>query len=112
MLEHYASAVMYRSLSRFPSTQQDISLQVNQDTSFEQVSGCIQKVLRDAEEVHGYECILEPVDVYQPERAHTKNITFRITLYHQERTLVTKEVNKLLDDIAQSAENKLHAKRI
>jgi phenylalanyl-tRNA synthetase beta chain len=112
MLEQYAGAISYSKLSRFPSTQQDISLKVSQDVSYVEVANCIEATLKAARDKRGYNYILESIDIYQPEKTKTKNVAFRITLSHHERTLVTEEVNKLLDAVADTAKKMVKAERI
>lgn len=101
----------YEPLSRFPSTEQDISLQVDADTTYEQVFDTAYSVITDAEVAHGYRAKLSPVDIYQFEGAVVKNITLRVTMNHPDRTLVTEEVSRLMDAIAFAAAEKLAATR-
>lgn len=102
----------YSPLSRFPSTDQDISLQVDASTSYESVFDVVWQRLAQAESEHGYEVKLSPVDIYQQETSNTKNITLRVTLTHHDRTLVTDEVSSLMDSVAAVAHKKLGAIRL
>lgn len=112
MLEAYARRPAYKQLSRFPHTQQDITFKVADNVLFSEVERYLLKVLTDAESEHGYTITLEPRDIYSPEKSKTKNITFRLTLSHSDRTLTTVEVNKLLDNLATIAKKQLSATRI
>ncbi len=103
----------YKPLSRFPSTEQDISFKVSVDVSYAQLTSCVAQELVAAQEEQGYETKLVPVDIYQDSKDVThKHITLRITLTHDDRTLTTEEVNKLLDKIATQAKSKLKATRL
>ena len=50
--------------------------------------------------------------MYQKDVSNSKNITFRITLSHNERTLVTDEVNEVLDEVSKDAGQKLKAQKV
>lgn len=101
----------YRALSRYPATHQDISLKVPSKTPFATVETVIDTVLQTACQSHGYETTLTATDIYQKE-ATSKHLTFRIGLVHHERTLVTEEVNKVLNEVAAAAKKELGASRL
>ncbi len=101
----------YKPLSKFPSTHQDISFKVASDVSYADLENCVKTQLGKAEKEHGYQCFLEPIDIFSKDNA-TKHISFRISLSHPDRTLVTQEVNSLLDTIASSAKEKVKANRL
>lgn len=103
----------YKPLSRFPSTEQDISFKVTKTVSYEQLSTLVQKELSAAQKEHGYDTKLDPVDIYRGKKdTSNKHVTFHVTLTHNKRTLTTEEVNKLLDKIAASAKKSLKAVRL
>lgn len=113
LIENYQTPTDYHPLSRFPSTQQDISFKLPTKTSYAELANLVKTVLTTAEEEHGYMTSLEPLDIYQDEDTPTsKHISLRITVTHPDRTLVTKEVNSLLDHIEASAKKQLHATRL
>lgn len=103
----------YQPLSKFPSTDQDISLKVASDVSYQQLTVVVTDVLVQATKEQGYRSSVKAIDIYQDEKDQShKHITLRITLNHNERTLKTEEVNKLLDQIAKTAHEKLKATRL
>lgn len=101
----------YQTLSKYPATHQDISLKVPAKTAFASVSSVIDKALQVASQAHGYETTFAPTDIYQKDTS-AKHLTFRISLVHHERTLVTEEVNKVLDAVAAAAKKELGAARL
>ncbi len=108
-----ARSQRYQPLSRFPSTEQDITFKLAKTTTYKQLFDTVQTTLADAEKNHGYQYIVTPVDIYQSDKDAThKHISLRITLTHYERTLTTDETNKLLDSIAAAAKKTLQASRI
>lgn len=112
MLEQYQKPRQYQKLLKFPSTDQDISLKVAADVSYHNLTQMVEAVLLAAQKEHGYQTSLAPVDIYESTDSKEKHITYRINVAHPERTLVTKEVSKLLDDIADATHAKLKATRL
>lgn len=111
MIEAYQKLSQYKPLSRFPQTQQDISLKVSEEIDYQTVQQNIESSLKNAADRHSYVWSISPADIYQKGK-DVKHITLRIVLSHPERTLVTTEVNKLLDDIALAAKKELSAVRL
>ncbi len=101
----------YRPLSRFPSTNQDITFKLPAAVTYAELGSVVEAALQAAASQHGYMTKLGLLDIYQKDKA-SKHFSFRITLTHHDRTLVTEEVNKLLDEIAATAKTKLKAIRL
>jgi phenylalanyl-tRNA synthetase beta subunit len=112
MLLEYQKPLQYKKLSRYPSTDQDISLKVAADVPYAKLTAVVENVLAKAEAGHGYQWAIAAQDIYEPKEGKTKNISYRITLTHYERTLTTEEVNKLLDEVAKAAKTKAGATRL
>jgi phenylalanyl-tRNA synthetase beta chain len=103
----------YEPLNRFPEVEQDFCLQAAYDLSYAQLTEFIAVTLAKLCRPHGYNYDCQPLDIYQRERDQKhKQTTWRITLWHPERTLVTEETNKLLDNLAKIAKKELNAERI
>jgi len=97
-------------VSRFPSVQQDITLRLPTTVSFQAVHDVLQAQLSEIDQ-----CVtsLETIDIYQPtDDSEHQNLTFRLTIAHYEKTLMSEEVNALLDAAALSAKEKLGAERL
>jgi phenylalanyl-tRNA synthetase beta chain len=113
MVQQYKQAKVYKPLSRYPSTTQDISFKVDDSVSYQLLASNIQDSLQKATTEHGYVTTIKPLDIYRSEAEKThKHIAFRISLTHYNRTLTTEEVNKLLDELATHAKSKLKAARL
>lgn len=102
------SDVQYKPLSRYPSTEQDITLKVASELRFEQ----LQKLLISELAATEYSTMLTPLGIYQKEGENTKNLTFRITLSHHERTLTTNEITKLVESLSWRAHKVLQAEQV
>lgn len=102
----------YTPLPRFPKVEQDISLKVPTELAYGEL---FDFVWQKTEELKPPQTLatLDPLDIYQKDddKQH-KQITFRLTIASYERTLTAKEVNLLLDKVAQAAKEKLSADRI
>jgi phenylalanyl-tRNA synthetase beta chain len=96
-MRHVTNA--YRPLSRYPSTERDICFQVDQVVTHAQVVDAAKLALREVE----LETAITTVDIYQPEVGETKNVTLRIRLAANDRTLTSEEVaviiSKLTDEV-------------
>ncbi len=98
----------YKPLSKFPSSHQDLTLKVDLDLEYRELESFLKTELQEA----GYLWTLEPISIFQKEGDSTKNITFRITLSHYERTLTTNEVSKLVESLSWQANKKLKAQQV
>jgi phenylalanyl-tRNA synthetase beta chain len=101
----------YRPLPRFPQTYQDLCLKTAAKDSYQYLTDFLESELGHALARNGYNHELEPLDIYQAD-ADSKQTTWRITLWHEERTLTTEETNGLMDRIAKAAKEKINAERI
>lgn len=101
--------VRYKPLSRFPKVEQDISLKVNQETTFGQLANMLQASLTELTDEH-MQASLAPLDIYQ--KGDVKHYTFRLTVSHTQKTLKATEVNELLDKLAERAHQSFGAERI
>lgn len=98
----------YVPLSKYPSTDQDITLKVTEDVSYGELEKCLQEELEKTK----YQWQLKPTSIYQKDDEKTKNITFHLTLSDHDRTLKTIEVNTLVVQLARLAKEKLKAEQI
>lgn len=121
----------YKPLSKYPSTEQDITLKVAEDLAFLVLKELIESELATT----NYDWKLTPLGIYQAPSSSfdskerfkstlkpqiesendikkTKNITFRITLSHHDRTLTTHEVTELVKKISWVAHEKLQAEQV
>lgn len=103
----------YRALSRFPSTHQDISFKVASTVTYKQLTDVIISSLNNARKDNLFDFSLSALDVYQDnkDKKH-KHMAFHVSLTHFERTMITEEVNELLDQASISANNALKAERL
>lgn len=104
--------VMYNALSRFPTVWQDLTLKVASTIEFAKLQSCVDKALgaNAPDETHVQ---LEGTGIYQSaDDPDHKNITFRIRITGQNRTLTDQEVSKVVDAMAAAAQQDLGAERI
>jgi len=99
----------YTPLSRFPKVEQDISLKVTKEVSYQQLANELQAGLNEltGKNLHTE---LTPLDIYQKDQF--KHMTFRLTAAHYKKTLKSTEINDLLDKLAERVQQKLSAERL
>jgi phenylalanyl-tRNA synthetase beta subunit len=103
----------YVPINRYPSLEQDFCLRSNTDDSYQKLTDFMLAELDKQTAVHGYGYSLVPLDIFQKsEDKKHKQTTWRIELWHAERTLTTDEANKLFDRIAEAADKELGAQRV
>lgn len=90
----------YTQLSRFPSTEQDITLAST--LSHAELTTKLTQSLEPVALKHGYEYSVESRNIYRKTDSAQTHTTYRIRLTHFERTLTTQEVNTLLDTVTQN----------
>lgn len=102
----------YNAMSKFPSVTQDITLKVVSDLSYEELSDLISKSASDnlPEDASS---TLSVLDIFQKEDDQDhKQVSFRISITADNRTLTDKDVAKTLDAVAEQAKTKFSAERI
>lgn len=103
----------YQPLNRFPSLEQDFCLRSAAKSTYVELEIFMRRQLNVAAGKHGISYNLWPIDIFQkPSDKQHKQTTWRINFWQPERTLTTKEVNQLLDIIAEAAKTKLKAERV
>lgn len=102
----------YQPIGDFPKSSQDITLAVDEKVAFSELFEHVHHKLIEEKAERGYEYFLATRNIYQAEGSDKINYTFRIWLWHPEKTLKTEEVNKLLVNISEVLLKKLDAVRI
>ncbi len=89
----------YRPLLKFPQTEQDVCLKVDRSVSFAALQRQVTEAFVGDERLR---LTVEPLDIYEraDDQDH-KQITFRVTLQHHDRTLTIAETNDMLDAMVQ-----------
>ncbi|HET7528784.1 MAG TPA: phenylalanine--tRNA ligase subunit beta [Candidatus Saccharimonadales bacterium] len=103
----------YQPLHRFPELEQDFTLRSSAELSYQELAGFMAENIARLSVPHGYGFSIRPLDIFQKadDKKH-KQTTWRIILWHPERTLTTQETNKLLDEVASKAKQELKAERV
>ncbi|MGI6423538.1 MAG: phenylalanine--tRNA ligase subunit beta [Candidatus Dojkabacteria bacterium] len=85
--------VRYQS-SKYPAIVQDITLSVDRKIEYKE----IEKIVSSSIDTRNRFVRIECLDIYSKDDEN-KNITIRISVEHQEKTLSTKELNKIVEKI-------------
>lgn len=85
----------YAPLSRYPSAERDVCFSVSSEISYAQL-------LDSAVSYRNDECVIDiqPLDIYQPDDATTKNITLRFVITPHHKTFASSEVNTIVDELS------------
>mgnify|MGYP003771122929 CR=1 FL=1 len=86
--------------SKFPPIWQDVCFTVPSSTKYSDVENAVLQVINTRDRTATVECI----DIYQKSE-HSKNITLRITIEHQYKTLSDKEFEKIKTKIEERIKN-------
>jgi phenylalanyl-tRNA synthetase beta subunit len=102
----------YKSLSRYPSISQDISLKVSAECSFASVAIAAQDVL-NGYDAKKYDIRLSPLSIYQsPDDQAHKTISLRLKVTSYENTLKESDISMIMNTIAASAAEAANAERV
>jgi phenylalanyl-tRNA synthetase beta chain len=85
------SLKVYRSSSKYPAITQDISFTVANTVQYKELENILNTVINTKKSKAHLECI----DIYQGKDNSTKNITVRVSIEHQEKTLTDNEFEKI-----------------
>ncbi len=98
----------YKPLSKYPSTEQDLTLRVRGDVSFAQLEAVMKEVLQSVD----FQWQMRPLSIFQKDGEESKNVSFRFTFTHHERTLTTDEISKLIEQMSWHAHQQLQAEQV
>lgn len=100
----------YQPLLKFPATEQDVCLRVGIKVQYADLAAKVKEALSADKRLR---VTIAPLDIYKrKDDATHKQITFRITLQHSERTLTTDEVNGMLDSMIQFVQKSIATERV
>ena len=87
--------IRYQALSRYPSTERDITFQTTADVSFQTIVNEATAALSETNLITS----VEPLAIYQAEGSEEKNNTVRIKLVSYNKTLTNEEVTAVIDGV-------------
>ena len=96
---------IYSPLSKFPSAERDVTLQVSRSVAFVD----IEKVVIESLTLSGLDALVAPIGIYQPDESDTKNVTLRLRLTSYEKTLTGDEVAAVMGSLAAAVFEKINA---
>lgn len=102
----------YIALPKYPKVEQDITLKIASDTSYQSLAELLTTSLDKLKPSETLAALM-PLNIYQKEddKSH-KQVSFRLEIASYEKTLVAGEVNDLLDKLADTAKKKFQATRV
>lgn len=112
MINAYKKSTVYRSLPRFPSSSQDITLALDSSINYNTLERIVKECLNNSSVQTGYNYQIRVLDIFSKSGLNSKNITFRINVNHPEKTLKTSDISKLVADLATYVNKKIGAKQV
>jgi len=101
----------YQPLSRFPKVTQDITLRVEGKVDFAALEDSMIETC-DKLGQNQIRINFAPMMVFLPDDDNHRNFSFRVNFVNYERTMTDKEVNGLMDELAESVKTKFGAERL
>ncbi|HMQ09041.1 MAG TPA: phenylalanine--tRNA ligase subunit beta [Candidatus Nanoperiomorbaceae bacterium] len=98
----------YKPLSKYPSVERDLTLQVAADMAYKQVIDVITNAFAQTDLAIN----VEPLSMYQGDDDTTKNISFRLTFTASDRTLSGDEIATVMAKLTDAVTRDLNAKVI
>lgn len=100
----------YQPLSRFPATDQDVCLKVLNEVSYQDLQNQLLRSFKSDERLR---VKITPVDIYSRDNDNQhKQITYKVTLQHHDKTLTTHEVKELLATAVGKVKDKFKAEQL
>lgn len=100
----------YTPLIPYPAIEQDICFRLATEVHYRDVELYAKDFLQSTTDLH---VDISPVDIYaKAGQDEFKHITVRIRMQHPERTLTTKEVNDVMDKLADKVHQVLRGERV
>lgn len=100
----------YRQILRFPAADQDVCLRVANGVLCNDLQKTLLKAFKDDERLR---VTVEVADIYRrKEDKSNKQITYRITIQHHDKTLTTKEVSDLVAKAVTLAKDKFELEQV
>ncbi|HIA91951.1 TPA: phenylalanine--tRNA ligase subunit beta [Candidatus Saccharibacteria bacterium] len=96
----------YKPLSKFPSTELDVTLKVANSISFGQLKSQIATKQTEIAQAHKIGIAITATEAYQQDDSQTVNYTFKITITPYEATLTTDQSVAIKDQLLESLELK------
>ncbi len=100
--------LIYAPLSRFPSTERDVTFALDAGVTFAELENVVKTALDQVE----LDASVIPTGVYQPEGADKKNVTFRLTLTDLSGTITADVANTVVEKIHEAAKAALGAEMV
>lgn len=98
---------IYRQISKFPVSRQDISFAVNSSVTYDDLRLSLMELLDE----ESLSVSIEPLDIYRKDET-TKHISFRLVFSSSKKTFTTEETNTLLEEASKGISDKFKAVRL
>lgn len=105
LFELQISTNAYKPLSKYPSVERDITLQVVASMPYGKIEEVVIGTFAQTDLIGNF----EPLSIYQDHDKSTKNVSFRLTFTSHDRTLNGDEITGIMTKLADAATRELNA---
>jgi phenylalanyl-tRNA synthetase beta chain len=112
IMQKHLSKKQYKTSSSYPSSSQDVTYEVADETPWIDVTTFIQAELQVSSAQEGYVLELLPLDIFAEESSDKKRLSYRIVASHPNKTLRRDEMSNLISGLSEAIGAKLQATRI
>ena len=102
----------YQAIAKYPKSSQDLTLQVPLLMPFGQIQATLEEVLKPYKN-KGWQTDMGLLSIFQPpDKTDVKNISFRLTAGHSQKTVRKEEISDILQVLIATARQKLKAEQV
>ncbi len=109
LLMQHLSKKTYQPISKFPDSQQDMTLEVDLSLQWSDVCNLLHAELLVYGAEEGYTFDIEPLDIFRAEGSDKKRFTYRVHISNHRKTLKTEEVSRIIKHLAKVTNEKFKA---
>lgn len=103
-----AKETRYKSLSKFPYIERDVTFKVNEDIPYSDV----MRAVKDTLQLTNLNFEISPGTIYQPDSSLWKNITLHIRMTSLDKTLTSEEANEVITKITEHVQSVVGASAV
>jgi phenylalanyl-tRNA synthetase beta chain len=99
----------YRPISAYPEVKEDVSLQVDYSTSYQQIFDLISDELKTIDDLV---VDVTPIDIYAPENRIYKNFVFRFEAVSYQKTLKSEDLTGAINSVLEGLKKSIKVSRV
>ena len=102
---------VYQPLSKYPTSHQDLTLQVDKTVPYDDLWQTLTRALA-THQAKGWRCQLQLVSVFYPDQGSVQNLSWRLRVASLDKTLQTAEVSAVVADLVAAVSKSCQARQV